>query len=331
MLSFPDFEVFMMRSRLFVLFTVLAAVSTSAFAQATASDSSRGYLVGPGDEITGKVLGETQFDFVATVDENGNIEVPFFDKPIGARCRTESELRTDVTKLLTKYLKNPGLSLRVTKRNSRPPVTVGGEVRKQQQVDLTRRATLLELISFSGGETEKSGGIAQVFRTKPPICAGPNDPNAWSASSGASASDVPFRQFSLTELRKGSADANPEIVPGDIIVVQKASPVYIIGEVTKPGELGIPEGGLVLTQAIAMASGVSRGAKTKDVKIYRQKSGVPDPEVLAINYDEIRKGIQKDIQLLPNDIVEVGKASKKFTDYLLEFAVGVPNRIPLGF
>ena len=86
-----------------------------------------------------------------------------------------------------------------------------------------------------------------------------------------------------------------------------------------------------MTQAIAMASGVSRGAKTKDVKIYRQKSGVPDPEVLAINYDEIRKGIQKDIQLLPNDIVEVGKAPKKFTDYLLEFAVGVPNRIPLGF
>jgi len=330
MLSFPHLEVFMVRSRIFVLITVLSAVCTSVFAQVPTLDSAKGYLVGPGDEITGKVLGETQFDFISTVDEDGRIEVPFFDKPLNAKCQTERQLRTEITKLLAKYLKSPQLSLRVTKRNSRPPVSVGGEVRRQQQVDLTRRATLLELIAFSGGETEKSGGIAQVFRTQPPICSGPNDPNTWVAS-GTGASDVPFRQFSLTELRKGSADANPEIVPGDIIVVQKASPVYVIGEVTKPGEVGIPEGGLALTQAIAMASGVNRDAKTKNVRIYRQKVGVPDPEVLAINYDEIRKGLQKDIQLMPNDIVEVGKAPKKFTDYLLDFAIGVPNRIPIPF
>jgi polysaccharide biosynthesis/export protein len=330
MLSFPHLEVFMVRSRIFVLFTVLSVVCISAFAQAPKLDSEKGYLVGPGDEITGKVLGEAQFDFVSTVDEDGRIEVPFFDKPLNAKCQTERQLRTEITKLLAKYLKSPQLSLRVTKRNSRPPVSVGGEVRRQQQVDLTRRATLLELIAFSGGETEKSGGVVQVFRTQPPICSGPNDPNTWVAS-GTAASDVPFRQFSLSELRKGSADANPEIVPGDIIVVQKASPVYVIGEVTKPGEVGIPEGGLALTQAIAMASGVNREAKTKDVRIYRQKVGVPDPEVLAINYDEIRKGLQKDIQLMPNDIVEVGKAPKKFTDYLLDFAIGVPNRIPIPF
>ena len=44
--------------------------------------SGKGYLIGPGDEITGKVLGEKEFDFVATVDEDGKIEVPFFDKPV---------------------------------------------------------------------------------------------------------------------------------------------------------------------------------------------------------------------------------------------------------
>lgn len=310
------------------LLVILAAAAASSFSQGTA-ESPQGYLVGPGDEITGKVLGESQFDFVATVDEDGRIEVPFFDKPVMARCLTERQLRTDITKLLAKYLKNPQISLRVTKRNSRPPVSIYGEVRSQQQVDLTRRATLLELVSFAGGETEKSGGIVQVFRTRAPLCAGPTDPNSWVAS-GEGASDVPFRQYSLTELRKGSADANPEIIPGDIIVVRKASPVYIIGEVIKPGEVGIPEGGLALTQAIAMASGVNREAKTKSVKIYRQKNGAPQPEVLAINYDEIRKGIQKDILLMPMDIIEVGKAPKKFTDYLLEFVVGVPGRIPIN-
>src|SRR5688572_25458846 len=69
----------------------------------------KGYLIGPGDEITGKVLGEPQFDFVATVDENGKIEVPFVEKPIQAKCLSEPDLRKEVAKLLSKYLKNPGL------------------------------------------------------------------------------------------------------------------------------------------------------------------------------------------------------------------------------
>lgn len=285
----------------------------------------RGYMLGPGDEITTKVLGEEQFDFVATIDEDGRIGVPFFDKPIDAKCKTERELRTDITNLLKRYLKNPQASVRVTKRNSRPPVSIYGEVRQQQQVDLTRRAYLLELISFAGGETEKAGGMVQVFRTRSPICTDPSAERNW-ATTGL---DVPSRMYTLASLRQGREEANPEILAGDIIVVQKAAPVYVTGEVIKPGELNIPEGGLPLTQAIAMASGITREAKTKNVKIYRRKSGSPDPEVITANYDQIKKGTEKDIMLVPFDIVEVDKASKKFSDYLLEFVTGVPNRIPI--
>jgi len=318
----------MVRSRIFSFFALLSAVSVSAFAQAPASDPIQGYLIGPGDEISGKVLGENQFDFIATVDEDGRIEVPFFDKPVDAKCRTERQLRADVAKLLTRYLKNPQLSLRVTKRDSRPPVSLFGEVKEQQKFQLTRRVQLLELISYAGGESEKSGGVVQIFRTLGPVCSSPDDPNRWTASSDGG-SNVPMRQFSLTELRKGNQEANPEILAGDIIVVQKASPIYVIGEVVKPGEMVLPDGGLPLTQAIAMAAGVNRDAKTKSIKIYRQKPGSSQPEVLAINYDQIRKAVDKDIMLQPLDIVEVGKAPKGFMDYLIEFATGVPGRIPI--
>ncbi len=82
-------------------------------------------------------------------------------------------------------------------------------------------------------------------------------------------------------------------------------------------------------QAVAMASGITREAKTKNIKIYRRKTGVSDPEVIVANYDSIKKGEQNDIMLEPFDIVEVDKAAKKFTDYLIEFATGVPNRIPI--
>jgi polysaccharide export outer membrane protein len=314
-----------------LLFSLTAFFAVSAVCGQTitvSDESQKGYLVGPGDEITGKVLGESQFDFIATVDEDGKIEVPFFDKPLMAKCRTERELRSDVSQLLAKYLKSPQLSVRVTQRNSRPPVSIFGEVRQPQQVPLTRRAFLLELISYSGGVTDKSGGTVQVFRTRPPLCSEPSIESDWKASTG-DGFDVPSRMYSLASLRQGREESNPEIFPGDIIVVQKAAPVYVTGEVVRPGEMNIPEGGLPLMQAVAMASGITRDAKTKSIKVYRRKQGTAEPEVMAVNYDSIRKGEQKDIMLEPFDIVEVGKAPKKFTDYLMDFVTGVPNRIPL--
>lgn len=292
------------------------------------SGSQRGYLIGPGDEITVKVLGEQQFDFVATVDENGKIEVPFVDTPINAKCLSERDLRTEVTKLLSKFLRSPQLNLRVTDRKSRPPVSVLGEVRQQQQFNLTRRAYLLELLTVAGGESDKSGGTVQVFRTRPPMCSEADQPEEWKAAA-YSGPGAPPRIYSLTSLRQGRGEANPEIFPGDVIVVQKAAPVYVTGEVVRPGELIIPEGGLPLTQALAMASGITRDAKTKNVKVYRRKAGTPQPEVLAVNYDQIKKGQQKDVMLEPFDIVEVDKAKKSIGDILLEAVIGIPGRLPL--
>jgi polysaccharide biosynthesis/export protein len=292
------------------------------------AEPQRGYLIGPGDEIAGKILGEPQFDFLATVDENGKIEVPFFDKPIMAKCLSERDLRTEVTKLLAKYLKNPQLSLRVTDRKSRPPVSIYGEVRQQQQFNLTRRAYLLELITVAGGESEKSGGMITVFRTRPPMCGDADQTADWKVA-GDGGLGSPSRTYSLTSLKQGSEGANPEIFPGDVILVHKASPVYVTGEVIRPGELVIPEGGLPLTQAIAMASGITREAKTKNVKIYRRTNNSPQPEVIAVNYDQIKKGREKDMMLQPFDIVEVDKSKKSIGDILLEAVTGIPNRLPI--
>lgn len=310
------------------LFFLILIYSFSSYSQGTEGGTPQGYLVGPGDEITGKVLGESQFDFVATVDEDGRIEVPFFDKPVMARCLSERQLRADITKLLSKYLKNPQISLRVTKRNSRPPVTIHGEVREPSKVDLTRRGYLMELISFAGGPTEKSGGTVQVFRPRAPICASPDEALTWKTA-GKEDLGVPSQLYSFSDIRAGRQDANPEIFPGDIIYVPKSSPVYVTGEVIRPGEMSIPEGGLRLTQAIAMASGITREAKTKNVKVYRRKSGAPQPEVLAVNYDQIKKGTVDDLLLQPFDIVEVDKAKKSFLDVLYEAAVGIPGRLPI--
>jgi polysaccharide export outer membrane protein len=318
-----------MRFRSLLLFTLFSAFVGGLTGQTPVppSDAQKGYLLGPGDEVTGKVLGESQFDFVATIDADGKIEVPFVDKPIVAKCKTERELRAEITELLKKYLKTPQVSVRVTKRDSRPPVSIYGEVNKQGQVDLTRRANLFELISFSGGVTEKNGGMIQIFRTRPPICAEPGQAD-WGPTT-ADSLNVPSRMYSLAALRQGREEANPEIFPGDVIVVQKAAPIYVTGEVNGPGEFNIPEGGLPLMQAVAMARGMTREAKIKDIKIYRRKPGSPQPQVISANYDLIRKGQQKEVMLEPFDIVEVGKANKSIGQIFMEMLTGLPGRIPI--
>jgi polysaccharide export outer membrane protein len=318
-----------MKRNILWIFALAVCLTQIAFAQQPSVPvNPRGYLIGPGDVIEGKVLGERDFDFNATIDEDGNFEVPFFDKPVAAVCRTEKELRIEVTKLVSKYVRNPQVSVQVKERKSRPPATIYGEVRQQQQVILTRKARLLELLSFAGGVTEKAGGMIQIFRTQPLLCADPNEVDIWKTEA-ANGLDVPSRVYSLASVRQGKDESNPVIYPGDIVVVQKAAPVYIVGEILRPGEMTIPEGGLPLMQAIAMASGISREAKTKNIKIYRRKEGSINPEVINVNYDSIKKGEQKDVILEPFDIVEVGKSKKKFSDYLLDFVIGLPNRIPI--
>ncbi len=282
-----------------------------------------GYLVGPGDVISGKILGEDQFNFTATIDEDGKFQVPFFEKSIMAKCRTEKELRSDVTQLLSKYLRSPLVSVSVTERKSRLPAVIYGEVRKPQEVILMRKARLLELLALAGGVTEKSGGAIQVFHTQPPMCDETYEDGSGTAMTVANGSlDFPFRVYSLGNVEQGSDQSNPLIYPGDIIVVKEALPVFVVGEVIATGKVPLPEGGLPLTQALATVGGVRPEAKTKDIKIYRLRADSKERDVISANYDLIRKGKQKDVMLSPYDIVEVGKAKKSIKQTILEIATG---------
>lgn len=317
-------EVLSMSKKLLFSIIVLCFLASLSLAQDATVDmqKAKGYQLYPGDEITAKVLGEDQFDFVATVNEDGNIEVPFFDKPIVAKCRTERELRTDITQLLSKYLRSPQLSLRITDRKSRPPATIYGEVRTPQQVLLMRRASLVELLAFSGGVTEEAGGTIQVFRTQQPLCTEGTEENIWKNDSNDPTS-VPSRTYSLASVKSGKEDANPIIYPGDVIVVQKASPIYITGEVIAPQGIYLKEGGMTLTEAIAKIGGPRPGAKTKDIKIYRLKSAnAKEREVISANYDLIKSGKQKDPMLEPQDIIEVDKAKDSIAQSILKIAIG---------
>jgi polysaccharide export outer membrane protein len=291
------------------------------------------YLLGPGDEITGRVLGEEQFNFTTFVNEDGNILVPFFEKPIVAMCRTEKAVRADLIMLLEKQLRNPQFSMNI-KRNSRPPATVFGEVKTPTRFDLRRTATLFELLAEAGGPTEEAGGIINIKRPQPSACPEEYDRTGWEEAVKDEAG-IPTKTFSLSRVMSGRDDI--AIYPGDIIEVRKAPPVWVVGEVSNPNGIYIREEGLTLTEAIVKIGGLKREAKTKEIKIYRLKNSAnlsddnladaKQRDVITANLDAIKKQQEQDPLLMPYDIIEIEKSKDSIAMTIAKVALGATKTI----
>jgi polysaccharide export outer membrane protein len=288
---------------------------------------SKNYLLGPGDQVIVAVSGEKEYDFIGTIDEDGKIPVPFSDQPVIAKCMTEGDFRLVVAKLLEKYLRNPQVAIR-TDRRRRPEATVYGEVNRPMGFEMNRKATLVELLAFAGGPKEEASGVIQVSRPMPPPCAPPDHPDNWKTDSPTV---VPSRMFNVADIKVGSAGSNPTIYPGDVIYVHKATPVYITGEVVSPQGIYLKDGVLSVTQAVARVGGLRPTAK-RNITIRRLKPGTNDQyDLIAANWDMIKKGQQKDILLQPYDIVEVDVAKPGIGKQILDLATGAARTAVSSF
>lgn len=273
------------------------------------------YLLGPGDVLDLRVYNEPQFNGLLIVDDEGNVAIPFIETPISAQCRSDREIKVDVVKALAKFLNKPQVSLRVTEAKSRPPAVVFGAVRSPSRVQMQRRVKLLDLLATSGGITEAAGGDIQIFHTEPVMCPEAEDllvaATPVDSYKPTDPTQVGYDIYSLRELKDGKAEANPVIRPGDIVIVQEAQPVYIMGAVRSPQGIYL-KNEMQLKQAIAMVGGLAKEAKASSIVIWRKKKGQAEPEKMIVNYNDIKKEKAKDIALQPYDIVEVPDNSGSF-------------------
>jgi polysaccharide export outer membrane protein len=265
----------------------------------------RNYLLGPGDTLDVRVFGQSDLNAVVEVDSDGNISsLPFLEAPIPAKCRTDKEIQKEIIKAYAKYLKNPQISVRVAERKSRQPATVFGAVRQPTRVQMQRKVRLNELMVVSGGFTERASGTIQIFHTEPLMCPQPGEE---ALALPIDTSKAPFEIVKISELRSGKSQANPVVRPGDIVLVTEAEPVYITGSVIAPQGIFLRDQ-LTLSRALAMVGGVKKEAKASDIRIYRQKPGATDQEMIRVDYSAIKKNQKPDFFLQPFDIVEVPEA-----------------------
>jgi polysaccharide export outer membrane protein len=265
----------------------------------------RNYLLGPGDTLDVRVFGQPDLNAIVEVDSDGNISsLPFLESPIPAKCRTDKAIQKDIITAYAKYIKNPQVSVRVAERKSRQPATVFGAVRQPTRVQMQRKVRLNELMVVSGGFTERASGTIQIFHTEPLMCPQPGEE---ALALPIDQSKAPFEVIKISELRSGKAQANPFVRPGDIVLVTEAEPVYITGSVVAPQGIFLRDQ-LTISRALAMVGGVKKEAKITDVRIYRQKPGATDQEMIRVDYAAIKKNLKPDFFLQAFDIVEVPEA-----------------------
>ena len=291
----------------------------------------RNYLLGPGDVLDVRVFGQAEFNSMVEVDSEGNVSsLPFLD-PIPAKCRTEKQLQKDIATAYAKYIKNAQVSVRIMERKSRPPATIYGAVRQPSQVPMLRSVRLNELLSKSGGLTERASGTIQILHTEPVMCPAPGELAEVMPEDGTVLPSV----IRIADFKANKPGANPMIRPGDYVSVTEAEAVYITGSVVNPAQVFMRDD-LMLSEALAMVSGVRPEAKTDDIIIRRLKEGSNQRQIIHVDYAAIRKSQKPDVLLKAYDGIEVQEASPLSTGRLLAtllkgFATavgGVPAAIP---
>lgn len=265
----------------------------------------KSYLLGPGDVIDVRVFGQPELSSSVQVDSDGNLSaLPFIEKPIPAKCRTDKDVQKDITTAYSKFINNPQVSVRISERNSRQPATVFGAVRQPTRVEMKRRVRLNELMAVSGGFTERASGTIQILHTEPLMC-----PEAGEEAEAApiDGTRIPLQIVKIQDLRSGKIEANPIIRPGDYVLVTEAEPVYITGSVMSPGGIYLRDQ-LMLSRALAMVGGAKKEAKLNEVRIYRQIAGSANQELITVDVAAIRKNQKPDVLLQAYDVIEVPEA-----------------------
>lgn len=309
----------------------IAQIQTSSDKTAKNTDikqNEQRYRIGYQDTIEITVVNHPRFSGNHSINPDGTIILPGLKAPVIAVCKTELELKEELTAAYKRdYLKNPFVNVRIVDQKSQA-FGVSGAVKTPGYFYINRRVHLLELLTMAGGlDLELAGTQLIVVRTggssfcQEKTIAKNTDENP----------EIELLSFKIKDVQ--SAQQHLWMKPGDIVSVLEADPFYVMGNVNKPGMFYL-KGPKTLQQAIAEAEGFKPASKTDSIRILRQKPGSNEREDLVFSLKKIEKKEIQDPLLQANDIVAVSEDKVKSILFSVTRSItnglgsGLPLRIP---
>ncbi len=292
-------------------------------------------LIHPGDLVDVDVIGSVEYDWRGKLNPEGFLDgIDYVENPIYGLCLTEEAVAEAVGKAYGKILREPKVVVKILDRSNRPLSLLYGAVKNPQRLQIKRPVLLNELIIIAGGLTDRASGEIQIFRPPSVNCQQQLEKTSDSANLKESRerfvlasqdNGSSYINVKIDDLLKGKKEANPQVLSGDIITVQEAESIYVIGGVVNPKQVS-SRTQTTLSRAVDSAGGIIKGGDAKKVTIYRREAG--ESKIIEADLEKIRSGQADDIKLKPFDIVEVarrGSEKRKFPPILKVAEVGKKN------
>lgn len=272
--------------------------------------SGQDYRIGRDDLIEVSVFEVPELGTTARVTASGTLTLPLVGA-INAAGNTAEELARIVEdELRKKYVKDPHASVFIREYVSQP-VSVIGAVKAPGIYQIKGQKFLLDMLAMAQGLDGTAGKTIQVMR---------RDANLVSKAETLTIDVEDLFQNGKTEL-------NVPIYAGDVINVLNATSVFVVGELTRPGEFVLRYGRPVtVAQAVALGGGFSREAKKSAGVIIRyHKDGTK--EEIPVNIQKILDGSADDVPMMTNDILfvpanKIKTGLSRALDSALSIAVG---------
>ena len=187
------------------LSVLLASCATSSGSEtpppATSTLGTDAYHIGVDDIVQVSVWRNPELSSTVPVRPDGKVSTPLVDELV-AQGKTPSEIARDVEKALSKFVRDPVVTVIVT--NFVGPyseqIRVVGEAAKPQFLPYKQKMTVMDVMIAAGGLTDfADGNRATIVR----------------ATEGNKRYSVRLQDL----VKRGDISANVEMLPGDILII----------------------------------------------------------------------------------------------------------------
>ncbi len=196
---------------MFLLVWMLGGCTTNSLppatthASLTTSVNDYNYLIGPGDNLNIFVWRNPEVSGSFLVRPDGKITTSLVED-IPVTGKTPTQLARDVEKALSKYIRDPIVTVSLSRFNGpfSEQVRVIGEATNPRSVSYAEDMTLLDLMIQVGGLTQfADGDDAKLIRVVDGV-------------------QKEYSVYLESLIKEGDISANVDILPGDILIIPEA-------------------------------------------------------------------------------------------------------------
>jgi polysaccharide biosynthesis/export protein len=246
--------------------------------------------IGAGDFLEVSEFHTPELHSSVRVAADGTVALPLVGQ-VRLEGLTEQQASGAIEKVLVNagMLLHPQVSVLVTNAVGQD-VSVMGEVARPGVYPYTVHHRLLDLIAAASGLSPNAGRLVSVFHRQ-------DEHTGHAVVLDPSGTDA-------------KVDHNPELEPGDTVLVSRAGLAYVIGDVIRPGGFAVdPVQGLTVVQALSLAWGATPNASVSKAILIRDQPG--GRTLTTLNLRRMIRGQDPDQPVRDRDILFVPDSTAK--------------------